>query len=119
MAAVTFACLASLDELDTGGLNLPYGDKVAHFGFYMVAMVLALLAIRARKRGRVGFTGTALVAFAVLLAYSGIIELLQDQMDNGRAAEWADMAANALGLSGGVASTKVLFHAFPWGKWEN
>lgn len=119
MAAVTFGCLASIDGLDTGGLDLPYRDKVAHFGFYLVAMVLALLGLRSRKRLQSGFAKTAMGIFGVLLAYGGLIELLQDVMDNGRAAEWADMAANATGLLGGVASTKVLFHAFPWGNWEN
>lgn len=119
IAAVTYACLAPLDDMDAGGLNLPYGDKLAHFGFYLIAMVLALLGLRARKRSRAGYSWAILGIFAALLAYGGLIELLQYRMDNGRAAEWADVAANALGLLGGVASTKVLFHAFPLGKWEN
>lgn len=119
MAAVSVACLAAFEDTGDSLFDIPYGDKLAHFGFYLIAMVLALLGIRSRKRLQIGFTAAALAAFAVLLAYGGLIELLQDAMDNGRAAEWADMAANALGLAGGVASTKVLFHAFPWGNWEN
>ena len=62
-------------------------DKLNHLSAFCTLMLLAGLAWpRHQRRAAVG-----------LLAYGGLIEVLQTQVP-GRSAEWADLLADAVGL---------------------
>ena len=75
------------------------GDKAMHLLSY-VAMSIWFAAIFQRRHAwRVGLA---------LLAFSGLIEVLQYLMPFGRAAEWADMAANGLGILIGLGVSRLL-----------
>lgn len=65
------------------------GDKVQHFGAYLGLGALSFLALH----------GRSVRAAAGLLAFGGLIEVLQLTMALGRTASWLDMVANAAGLA--------------------
>ena len=110
MAVVTYACLAPIDALDDPGFELPYADKIAHFGFYLVATVLGVLVLRESAGQRMRLNGALWFAAVVLVAYGGLIEAFQAALPTGRSPEWWDFLANTLGVLAAVASLKVAFH---------
>ena len=84
---VTYLCLRP----STGGEQLfPNADKWAHFlaFFALAGMLLALVERRYYASVCLG-----------LLAFGGAIEVAQYLMPYGRSAEWADLAADALGVA--------------------
>lgn len=72
-------------------------DKLNHFSAFGTLMVLA---------GRV-WPGRWMLGALGLLAYGGLIELLQTQVP-GRAAEWADLLADGIGILLGLALLAAL-----------
>lgn len=119
LALVTASSLLSLQGVDLDGVYLPFGDKGAHFIFYAGAMLLAMLALWERVSARIPFKKAALWAFGVLFLYGLSIEGLQAVMHMGRTAQAMDVVANTLGLTGGLASAKVVFHALRWLNWKH
>lgn len=101
MALLTFLSLVSMDNIGVKGPEIPYLDKVLHFSFYLIAMLLGSLFARERSSS---FSGkmAALVRIGLLLVlYGMIIEVLQGTGSNERSAEWGDLAANILGIAAG------------------
>lgn len=120
MAVVTAACL--LPPLDFGedpGFQIPYADKISHFAFYLIGMLLGGLAARERYSRRTGPAKPLGVLFAALLGYGLLIEGLQAMLPTGRSAEWLDAGANALGLLVALASLKRLFRATKYLTWRD
>lgn len=119
MAAVTAACLLPLEFGEDPGFDFPYTDKIAHFAFYLIGMLLGGLAARERYApGRRPGKPLATL-FASLLAYGLLIEALQAVLPTHRSAEWLDAGANTLGLLVAVASLKWLFHETAFLKWRD
>lgn len=94
LAIVTILSLLPSSELPT--VN---SDKTVHFIAYM-GVILPLAAIYPRA---------ALWILPLLIAYSGLIELIQPLTN--RYAEWADLLANSLGATCGVIMG-LLIHRF-------
>ena len=110
MTAVTLACLLPAKNLPDAVPNIPYLDKVAHFVFYLVAMLLSGIAIHQRPVHAVTKRRHMYLALGILFVYGGLIELMQFYLPGARSAEWTDLLANSLGLVTGLASFKRLFH---------
>ncbi|MBC2838783.1 VanZ family protein [Robiginitalea sp. SC105] len=110
MAAVTYACLTSFEDLGDPGFDLPYSDKIAHFVFYLGAGILGVFALRERFGRRIGMNRALVLLVIGLSLYGGLIEGLQAILPTGRSAEWADFLANSCGLLLAVASVKGVFH---------
>lgn len=73
---------------DFGGI-FP-SDKVLHFtGYFLLATWFGGVA----RRSRYWLVG------ALLIAFSGGLEIAQGLMHNGRSAEWGDLLANACGVT--------------------
>ncbi len=119
MAVVTAACLLPLDFGGDSGFEIPHADKIAHFAFYLVGMLLGGLAARERLATRFGPAKPLALLFAFLLIYGLLIEGIQAVLPTGRSAEWRDAGANTLGLLVAVASLKWLFHETEFLKWRD
>lgn len=91
-------------DLDTGW------DKSNHLLAFAVLALLADRMVIAWRRG----TAARLAAWGLVLAYGGLIELLQSQIP-GRAAEWSDLFADALGVALGLAVGWLMNRAM--GRW--
>jgi VanZ family protein len=110
MTVVTLACLLPAKNLPDAVPSIPYLDKIAHFVFYMVAILLAGLALYRRNPQKEYKRKDVYIVMGILFVYGGLIELLQLYLPGGRSAEWTDILANTLGLLTGLASFKRLFH---------
>lgn len=78
--------------------GVPYLDKVAHLGEYLLFAWLLAQAVRAaRRRDRV----VSLWAWIVATSYGGLLEGVQAMLP-WRSAELADAVANAVGAALGV-----------------
>lgn len=75
--------------LDTGW------DKLNHFGAFGALAISACFATRASARHAAGVA-------AALLAYGGLIEILQTFVPP-REGDWADLLADAIGIALGLA----------------
>ncbi|MBW8191797.1 VanZ family protein [Neiella marina] len=85
LSIVTWTCLMPLDQPP---LDIDHGDKLLHFLSYLT---LGLLLERAAPRW---FWPVGVFA---LIAYSGVIELAQEQTGY-RTGSWGDMLANSSGV---------------------
>lgn len=70
----------------TGAEDLVLFDKLAHVGIFAVLATLARLGFRGREPA---------ATFVALVAYALVIEIVQPLF--GRAFDWLDLAAGALG----------------------
>ncbi|MCL4067565.1 hypothetical protein M3484_13390 [Pseudomonas sp. GX19020] len=79
--------------------QMPGSDKMQHFGaFALVALVVTLLR-----------PGWVLPVALVLVAYGGLIELIQPLV--GRSRELADFVADSLGVAAGSLTGLILHQA--------
>ena len=76
---------------------IPFFDKFVHATMFFCVALPAILVVRPRW---------AWAVWALVVAYSGVTELLQPGF--GRSAEWADLAANAIGAALAVAAARWL-----------
>jgi VanZ family protein len=69
-----------------------------HFtGYFLLATWFGGVA----RRGQYWMVGVGLIAF------SGLMEILQGVMHNGRDAEWLDLVANMLGVTTGLTLASI------------
>lgn len=96
LAAFTPAALAP---------TLGTGDKVDHVLAFVTLAVAGMLSCRAG-------TWQALAVALALVAYGALIEIVQTQVP-GRYGDWADLAADSLGIVLGLAAVFVLRRRWP------
>lgn len=94
---ITFLSLFSFSGLDTDPISIPYADKITHFIFYLVFVILGCLAMNERKKGNMSLK-TTVFSFALLaVVYGMFIEVLQHILTEDRMAEYGDALANTIG----------------------
>jgi len=109
MALLTILSLVPADNLDMDGPDIPYLDKWAHLGFYLIAMVLGALFLMEQHRPGKVRKRPLMVLGILLVGYGMIIEFLQGISGQQRSAEWWDLAANIMGIIlGGWVSLFIL-----------
>lgn len=91
VAAITYLCLRPSSG---GGQWFPGADKLQHAASFLGLAGLMLALVERRRYG---------AACAALLAFGGAIEIAQYLMPYGRSAEWADLAADGVGIALGLA----------------
>lgn len=94
---ITALSLLSVPDLGTGGVELPYIDKIVHFVFYFGFVWLGGLAFYAHKRDLFSLKKIVLWTFLAAVCYGTIIEVLQYVATTYRSAEWSDFMANTIG----------------------
>ncbi|SDQ26512.1 VanZ family protein [Flagellimonas zhangzhouensis] len=120
MLLITMLSLFSFSEisLDTGGLNIPYADKITHFIFHTVFVFLGSLAVRERTRGQIGIKKATIMILVLAIIYGIIIEVLQYTITMDRHAEFGDVLANTLGAFAGIILIRWLFSKEKPLKWK-
>lgn len=76
--------------------DLPYKDKIAHFGFYFIFSIFWFIYLNKTKQSTSRFSMICII-FIIAVILGGIVELLQLYYTTTRSAEWADFFANCLG----------------------
>ena len=74
--------------------NIPYFDKIVHFGMYLGFMLVIILENRKSINGNLQLFLTALIPFV----YGILMELLQLILTTSRSASFYDVIANSAGI---------------------
>ena len=109
MALLTVLSLVSMKNMEIRGPEIPFADKVAHMGFYLVAMLLGSLFLWERFGGKREKKPALFRMGLFLLVYGMVIEVLQWLGGNDRSAEWGDLLANLLGIGFGGWISLLIF----------
>ncbi|HEY0435349.1 MAG TPA: hypothetical protein VGC92_01835 [Phenylobacterium sp.] len=99
LASLVLLYMALAPTHDVPGVDLVW-DKAEHSVSWMVLTLLGLL-LSTRRRW-------AIVAYA--LAFGGLIEVLQWLLPFGRDGEWADFAADAVGVATAYFFWRIAWH---------
>ena len=111
VACVTMLSLMSFRGLglDTGTLDIPFADKITHFVFYFVFVVLGSMFVRERGKGRVSLNRATWWVLFIAVGYGIIIEGLQYTLTRDRMMELWDMISNTLGALAGMVAIRWSF----------
>lgn len=83
-------------------MEVPHFDKVIHFFMYMgLTGVSAIYYIHDRK-GVIDMTKLILGALLLPIIYGGLIEIIQENLIEGRGGDWFDFLADILGSITGL-----------------
>lgn len=117
---ITMLSLFSFSDmaLDTGGLNIPYADKITHFTFYLVFAFAGCLSLRERTSGNLGLNKTLIIVLIFAILYGILIEVLQYTITTDRMAEFGDVLANTLGALAGIGLIRWVFSKKNPLKWK-
>ncbi len=110
---VTFSSLSSFEGADLSYFNIPYFDKMVHFGFYFILVVLGVFALKEQFKNRLKLFKCLVSALIFAITYGIIIEVLQAMFTVSREGDVLDAIANTVGALSGTMASKVLFS----GKW--
>lgn len=119
MILITILCLIKLPVMEGPEIEMPYADKVVHFGFYFVASVLGSFFIRELLAGHLALFKTLGLVVGCLIAYGILIEVIQLVFTPWRSGEVADALANSLGALAGAGIVKLRFSGKGQLKWKN
>jgi VanZ family protein len=109
MVFVTFSSLYSFEEDDLSSFNIPYADKLVHFTFYFVALILgSLYVLQLKDRQQAILRKIGILAFLLVL-FGIIIEVIQGKMTVNRSGDVFDALANATGV---IIGFVVIFNRF-------
>ena len=103
--------------LDTGTLDIPFADKITHFVFYFVFVVLGSMFVRERSKGRISLDRTTWWILFFAVGYGIIIEGLQYTLTRDRMMELWDMISNSLGAVAGIVAIRWFFSGKKQLKW--
>lgn len=95
---ITFSSLFSFSGMiKAPRFNIPHADKLVHFIFYFVLVLLGVLATK--ERNKLGARGKNTLAYVFLFAffYGILIEFLQHNFTEDRQGDVLDVLANTLG----------------------
>lgn len=109
MVFVTFSSLYSFEQDELPSFNIPYADKLVHFTFYFVGLVLgSLYVLQLKGQGQVLLRKIGILAFFLML-FGIIIEVIQGTMTLHRSGDFFDALANTTGV---VLGFIVVFKVF-------
>ena len=94
-------------------INIPHMDKIVHFIFYFIMVVLGFLALRNDFKHRFSLKKILLWIVVFSIIYGIIIEVLQYTITEDRQGDVLDALANSLGASVGLLLVKSTNY---WGK---
>lgn len=110
VVVITLLSLFSFPDLDhDNGIEIPHIDKITHFTFYFIFVVLGVLFLKEVKKERFQLKRAIIVMLGIAFLYGIAIEILQYVMPYDRAAEILDVLANTMGaIFGGLLIKKYL-----------
>lgn len=109
ISGISTLSLVSFDFEITPGVDLSFKDKIAHFTFHCISMLLGGFAVRDRFNSSIPFERRLTFMAVGLFLYGIAIEALQAILPTGRSAELLDVLSNTMGLVMGVLLIKLLF----------
>ena len=113
---ILIICSIKLGKVSESPLFFPGFDKLVHCGFFFVMIVFSLTGyIRQQSSGILSYTVVLLIT-VLIIAYGGIIELLQLYIFTWRSGEWNDLFADTIGALMGAFSIFITIKALSYDK---
>lgn len=106
---ITVLSLVRFPEDPIQDIEIPHLDKIVHFTFYFIAVILAVLYLKEVLGKRVTFNKILLISLLFAWVYGIIIEVLQSTITTARSGDMYDVWANCLGGLIGVLLLKLWF----------
>lgn len=98
------------------GLFFPGFDKLAHTGLFFVQTVFILFGMmRKNQMAALSFLKVSAVVIS-MIAFGGLIEILQWKVFTSRSGEWADLFADAVGVCMAAFSVCITAYALRYEK---
>jgi VanZ family protein len=119
MCLITLLSLLTLPDIDGPELEIPYLDKIGHFGIYMLAALFGCLFLKERTRGKMTLIKAILIIGVLLTFYGIILEAIQYKYTQHRTGEIFDAIANTAGILVGIGVVKTLFSKASRLNWED
>lgn len=85
-------------------VNIPFADKLVHFGIYFVLSILLLYGFREQYGFRWVRFIMALLVWAIATLWGTLMELIQYQLTESRHFEYLDILANIIGSLFGIGA---------------
>ncbi len=120
MVFITLLSLFSFpeDTIDLG-VRIPNIDKLVHFGFYFMMVILGCFFLREIANHRIGLVKAILSMTVFAIVYGMILEVLQHTITTERSGDIWDFLANSAGALVGGILIKWVFYKKRRLKWKN
>lgn len=118
MVFVTFSSLYSFKRMKPRTHLIPHGDKLVHFTFYFVAVILGVFFLRELTKGKMKYLKAMIVMCCSMVFFGVIIEVIQHIFTSNRSGDIYDALANSVGAICGIAVVNCLFSKRRTLKWE-
>jgi VanZ family protein len=113
---VFIMCSVKMGEVSDSPLFFAGFDKLVHCGFFFLIVVF-ISAGYIRQQSQRSFTYKALLSITVIvIAYGGLIELLQRYIFTWRSGDWNDLFADTVGASMAAFSIFITVNALSYDK---
>jgi VanZ family protein len=103
-----FSLFPFTGEMSAPRLNIPHIDKIVHFSFYFIFVVLGVKAVREILKVNLELKKVLLYFVIFACSYGIIIELLQYGFTENRQGDVLDVLANSMGALAGMFVVKRL-----------
>ncbi len=110
MVFVAFSSLYSFEGDDLPSMNIPHADKIVHFTFYFVAMILGSLFLLELKSDRKDILKKIKFLAILLILFGIIIEVIQGTLTVARSGDVLDAVANSTGVALGFIAILSIFY---------
>lgn len=118
MVFVTFFSLYSFKGVKPPTFSIPHADKLVHFTFYFIAVILGMFFLREQTRGTMRFRKAMLLMVFSMIFFGVIIEVIQHVFTLNRMGDVLDVLANSVGAICGLGMIKYLFFNRRTLNWE-
>ena len=118
MVFVTFSSLYSFKSIKTPSFIIPHADKLVHFTFYFVAVILGMFFLRELTRGAMRLRKAMFLMVFSMICFGAIIEVIQQMFTVNRMGDVFDVLANSVGAICGLGAVKYLFFNRRTLNWE-
>ena len=104
---ILILCLLPSSGVSHSGINIPYFDKILHFGFYFLLSIIFIYDFKFFKKREYKFR-KIIIVFLVCVIFGALIEILQHYLIESRSGDIVDLLADTLGIIFGISFMRIL-----------
>ncbi|MGS2765077.1 VanZ family protein [Sinomicrobium sp. M5D2P9] len=106
VVAVTILSLVPPSDLPS--VSYPHLDKIVHFIFYYIFLILWYYALRGENTFGPVKKKAIIISFFIAFVYGTVVEVLQHTMGKGRSGDVLDALANTTGMICGIFTVIIV-----------
>lgn len=106
---ITWSSLFSFSGNNLPHFDIPNLDKLVHFIFYFIAVILGMLFLYERAKKRMKLYRALVICVSGMIAYGIVIEVIQYNFTANRMGDIFDALSNSFGALCGAGVIKLFF----------